>query len=89
MKKFYDLAKWVFAFGQQTNKNQKDIEALQGEVRKLTTTMQQVIFELQRLRDEMQHTKDTEARDRENLLLRLENERLLFERRLPRPKDEE
>jgi len=34
MKKLYDLAKWVFTFGQQTHKNQKDIRVLQQEVGK-------------------------------------------------------
>ena len=83
MKKLLELAKWVFAFGQQTNKNQKDIEALQTEVRQLTAGMQQIVWELRRQRDEMQNRKDADVREREILLLRLENELLRFERRLP------
>ncbi len=71
LSKVYSLSKWVFTFGQQTTKNQKDIEALQDEVKRMTTAMQLMMFELHRLRDEIQYMKESEAKDKENLLLRL------------------
>lgn len=85
-KKLYDLAKLVFTFGQQTQKNQDNIEVLQEEVRQLAVALQRMAYELQRVRDELQHLRESESHEREKLVLRLENERLKFERRLPAAK---
>ena len=40
-------------------------------------------YEIQRLRDDFDHFKDNERHEREKAALRLENEMLRFERRLP------
>ena len=49
---------------------------MQLEFRHLNEDLRQVIFEIQRLRDEIRHMKDDQIRDKENLLLRIENEML-------------
>ena len=88
-KKIYDVGKWLLSFGQQTTKNQKDIEALEEKVNKLTNALHHMYLEMQQMRSEMQSMKETERLERENLLLRHENEMLKFERRLPPPKSED
>jgi hypothetical protein len=75
-----NLLRWVFDFGQKTQKNSQDIEELQREVKRLTDAVQCLAFELQRQRE-------NEAHEREKMLLRLENELLKFERRLPSSKN--
>ncbi len=49
------------------------------EVRNLWRAVEVLTFEVQR-------TRETDAHEREKLALRLENEMLRFERRLPAPK---
>ncbi len=88
-KKFYDLAKLVLTYGQQLQRHQKTIEALEQEVKQLTTITQQMYFEMRRMQDEFRHVQDNEQHEREKLLLRLEIEILKFERRLPPGKSDE
>jgi hypothetical protein len=82
-KKLFDLAKLVFTFGEQTKKNQENLEVVQEEVRQPTNIVQRLAMEIQRIRDEIQHMKEMERQEREILMLRLENEMLKSKRALP------
>ncbi len=67
---------------QRIERNRSDINVLQVQVRELTAAVQHLAYELQRLRE-------NEAHEREKMALRLENELLRFERRLPSPRSDE
>ena len=86
--KFFGLLKLVIDFGEQTKKNTDRIGALEEDVQNLNDGMTRMAYEIQRLRDEMGHFKDSETNEREKMALRLENT-LLKMNRLPAPKNEE
>jgi len=83
LKKLYDLAKLVVTFGQQTQKNQQRLDTVDNEVERLSMAVQLLLFEVQRLRDEIQHSKETQRQEYENFRLQLDVDRLRFERTLP------
>ncbi len=66
----------LLTLAETTQENKSEIKEIRQELRQLTATMQGVIHELQALRAEQRHQA-------ERLTLRLENELLRFERRLP------
>ena len=66
----------LLTLAEATQENKSEIKEIRQELRQLTATVQGVIHELQALRTEQQHLA-------EKLTLRLENELLRFERRLP------
>ncbi len=61
---------------ESTQQNRNEINELRQELRELSGVVQKIVYELQR-------QKDNEAHEREKLFLKLENELLRFERRLP------
>ena len=61
---------------ENTKKNTDDIIELQKDVKILTAAIQQLVYEVR-------GNKNDEAHERENIVLRLQNEMLKFERRLP------
>lgn len=61
---------------------QQDVKDIRREFAKLTGIVEKLAFEILRVSDREQH-------EREMIALRLENEMLKFERRLPRSKDSE
>ena len=63
---------------EQTDKNTADIKDLQKDVKELAVVVRDLIYEVR-------GNKRGEAHERENMALRLENELLKFERRLPPP----
>ncbi len=69
----------LLTLAEATQENKAEIKEIRQELRDLTLTVQQVIHELRTLRAEQQH-------EAEKLGLRLENELLRFERRLPPPR---
>jgi hypothetical protein len=75
-KKLLNLAAQFWRVADENARNRTQIEALQGEVRNLWRALELLTFEVQR-------TRDNDAHEREKLALRLENELLRFERRLP------
>jgi chromosome segregation ATPase len=81
-RKIYDFGKQLFALTQKTENNQKEIAELRQEVKDLTAAVQHLYYEFQRLNDNMRH-------EHEKTLLKMENQMLRFERRLPSAKDEE
>ena len=56
---------------------------LGANVRSLSSLVKLLAHDNLRLREEIQNVRREEASERENLALRLENEMLKFERRLP------
>jgi chromosome segregation ATPase len=66
LKPLYDLTRQLLSLARDTQQNKADIRELQQQVEELTETVRRHNLELQ-------HWRETEARERENLLLRLEN----------------
>ena len=77
-QQLYDGLKKLMLLKEQTDKNTSDIKELQREVKELTAVVQHLIYEVRGNRND-------EAHERENMALRLQNELLKFERRLPPP----
>ncbi len=74
------------SYGQQLQRQQKSLDAHEAELKRLSAIVYELLFEMRRTRDEWQHFKETDAKDKELILLRMENELLKWERRLP-PRD--
>lgn len=79
-EKVWDLITKVITLGKQTDKNTEEIKELQREVREIHSWLERLAYEIKRTQDEERH-------EREKLALRLENEILKFERRLPSGKE--
>lgn len=77
-QQLYDSLKKLMLLKEQTDKNTSDVKELQREVKELTAVVQHLIYE-------MRSNRNDEAHERENMALRLQNELLKFERRLPPP----
>ena len=80
-QQIYDSLKKLLLLKEQTDKNTtdvKELKELQREVKELTAVVQHLIYEVRGNRND-------EAHERENMALRLQNELLKFERRLPPP----
>ena len=78
-KKLLTLAGHFWRLAEETQRNRKQIEGLQSEVRSIWRAIDLLSMELQRGREGDVH-------EREKLLLRFENMLLRFERRLPPPR---
>jgi Skp family chaperone for outer membrane proteins len=75
-KKLYEVLSRLLALTQKVERHDKEILGLQQEVKDLTAVAQRLVYELQRISDRENHERD-------NMQLRLENQLLRFERRLP------
>lgn len=82
--KVVDYVRLLLDYSRQAQKNQREIEELRRQNNDLTDVLHVVYDELQQLRDEVRHGRELDARDRDNLLLRLQNEQLRFERNIER-----
>ena len=78
-QKIYDFGKQLFSLTQKTERNQQEVAELREEMKELTTAVQHLYYEFQRMNDNARH-------EQEKTLLKLENQLLRFERRLPLPK---
>jgi ABC-type transporter Mla subunit MlaD len=76
----FETLKTVITLAEELKANREEIKEIRQELRQLTGIVQ-------RLASDVEHTKDREASEREKLILQLKNTLLLFERRLPPPKD--
>jgi regulator of replication initiation timing len=76
LKQLYEWAKWLLLLAQETRQNRTDIKELREEVAELSAAVQRLAYEIHRI-------KENEAHEHEKLALKLENEMLRFERRLP------
>lgn len=70
------LVQKVLTLSKELEQNRADIKELRKDLLSLTLTVQ-------RLADEIRLSAQSESSEREKLALRLENELLKFERRLP------
>jgi hypothetical protein len=75
-KRILELARLLFTLGEGFQQQRADLMELRREVRDLSAVVQKLSFEIRR-------TAENEAHEREKLTLRLANELLRFERRLP------
>jgi len=75
-KEFFSLFRQLLTVAQDTDRNKTEIEKLREELHELTTVVQSIVHELRRVAEHDSH-------EREKLLLRLQNELIKFERRLP------
>jgi predicted nucleic acid-binding Zn-ribbon protein len=75
-KQLYDLVKQLLLLTRETQQNKTEIKELRQEFKELTAVVQRLAYEIH-------GTSENEAHEREKLVLRLENELLKFERRLP------
>jgi predicted nucleic acid-binding Zn-ribbon protein len=86
-KQIYEALKQLLLLTQQTERNRVEIKELRQELDDLTSAVERLAYEVRR-------DRENEAHEREKLVLRLENELLKFERRIPgkvepEPQDEE
>jgi hypothetical protein len=86
-KKIYEIIKDIFLLQRETQQNKEDIKELRNEVKQVRDEMQKLILIVQKLSFDIQDIRNREESEREKLALRLENEMLKFERRLPQGKD--
>ncbi len=75
-KKLYEVLSRLLALTQKVERHDKEILGLQQEVKNLTVVVQRLVYEIQRI-------SDRETHERDKMQLRLENQLLRFERRLP------
>lgn len=75
-KKLYEVLSRLLALTQKVERHDKEILGLQQEVKNLTAVVQRLVYEIQRI-------SDRETHERDKMQLRLENQLLRFERRLP------
>ena len=86
-KQIFDVAKRLLLLVEHTDRNRDEIKELQKQFRDLAAAFERLAYEIRRVNDKDDH-------EREKIILKLENELLKFERRLPsatkeeEPKDE-
>ncbi len=75
---------------ERSTRNKEDIallrsnlDVVEDKVEKLASAVQLLANGNLRMKEEIKNNREAEARERENLALRLENQMLKFERRLP------
>ncbi|MBC7529721.1 MAG: hypothetical protein H7308_19505 [Chthonomonadaceae bacterium] len=74
LKSLLEIIRQLVGYANDTQKNTADIKALQADFDDLSDTVRQILFEIDR-------DRQIGARDRKNLLLRLENALLKNEQR--------
>ncbi len=74
-QRLYEFAKQLLVLTTDTQQNKLEIRELQQQVQSLSTSLQDLAFEVRRLRDEHQH-------EQEKMVLRLENASLRLEQKL-------
>ena len=75
--------KEVFTQTEKTRQNTEDIKESRRDIQRLEDRVEKLTVLVVQLSQEIKHHKTETAKDHENLALRLENEMLKFERRLP------
>lgn len=74
----YQYSRQLLDLTQKVDRHDADIEKMRQEIKGLTDAIQRLAYEVKL-------DRETEARDRENLALRIENQLLRFEHLLPPP----
>jgi len=75
-REVFRLVRQLVTLAQDTERNKTEIETLREELRELSLTVEG-------LKNELRRVAEHEAHEREKWVLKLENELLRFERRLP------
>lgn len=95
-KQIFDYAKEIVFLTRETQENKSDIKEqkseikeIRAEVKQLRTDFNNLVLLVQQFSFDIQNVSNREEAEREKLVLRLENEMLKFERRLPQGKDTE
>lgn len=86
--KIFEFAKETILLTREVQQNKTDIKDIRDEVKELRNQVQNLTLLVQRLSFEMQQISEREQSERREMALKLENEMLKFERRLPSGKDE-
>lgn len=82
--KIYEIIKDIFLLQRDTQQNTEEIKELRKEVKELRRDeLQNVVLFVRKLGFEIQRVDEREQSERRELTLKLENEMLKFERRLP------
>ena len=82
-KQFLEFSKQVIALTRKSQQHESDIKEVQQELKDLTKEVRALAQAIQEIKWEQRHDRDMAARDRENLILRLENYLLKNNRGLP------
>ena len=93
----YKYAKLVMSLVAKTDRHENEIKELRDEVRRLSDSLQDVVFEQQRDRvfeqqrdrDKAEHARQLAQIEHELLLSRLQTKLLSYERGLPSPASSE
>jgi hypothetical protein len=80
-KQLSDWLMQMIILARETQRNTDDIKQMRREIDELARAVERLAYEIRRVHDEESH-------EREKLALRLENEMLRFERRLPSMRDD-
>ena len=86
-KEIYEWAAQLLVFAKETERNRADIKEVNKEVERLTLVVQGLAFEIKRLSKKIDRAHENENHEREKLALKLENQMLKFEKRLPSGKE--
>jgi septal ring factor EnvC (AmiA/AmiB activator) len=94
-KQIYEYTKDFLLLSRETQENKSDIKEqkteikeIRSELKKLQSDFGNLLLVVQKLSFEIQKIDEREQGERREMTLKLENEMLKFERRLPRAKDE-
>lgn len=88
-KEIYEWVAQLLVFAKETERNRADIKEVNKEIERLTLIVQGLAFEIKRLSEKIDYTHENETHEREKFALKIENEMLKFERRLPSAKEKE
>lgn len=88
-KEIYEWATQLLVLSKETERNRTDIKEVREEFERLTILVQGLAFEIKRLSEKIDHAHENETHEREKLALKLENEMLKFERRIPSGKEKD
>ncbi len=88
-KSIYESLKQILLLTEQTQQNRTEVAAVRAELAEMREEMRTLATVVQHLIREMNHNREHETDEREKMALRLENEMLKFERRLPRSRQDE
>lgn len=93
-KQIYEYTKDFLILSRETQENKADIKEqkaeireLRSEVKKLQTDFNNPLLVVQKLSFDIEKIDEREQGERREMALKLENEMLKFERRLPQGKD--
>lgn len=82
-KQLVDLGKQYISLARKTEQHEADIKAMRQDLKDLREEVRALTQAVQQGQWEQRHDRDMVARDRENLVLRLENYLLRADRGLP------